>query len=223
MIKCAIFDLDGVIVDTAKYHYIAWKEIAENLGFEFTEKDNERLKGVSRMESLEILLSVGKISMPSNEKETLAKAKNERYKSLISNLKPDEILPGAKQFIEFLRAKRILIALASASKNAQFIIEKLNIVSLFDAIIDAHNIKNPKPNPEIFLKAAEVLNLHPKECVVFEDAEAGVEAAKAAGMKCIGIGNPEILKNADFVVSGLNKLKLRHTKFITHNCLMARK
>jgi beta-phosphoglucomutase len=208
-LKAAIFDMDGVIVDTAKYHYIAWKEIAQKYGFDFTESDHERLKGVSRMQSLDILLSIGNIKLSQEEKEQVAELKNERYKALINNMKPKEILPGAKEFIEDLRSHGILTALGSASKNSGFILEKLNLTTLFDAIIDGNNINNAKPNPEVFLKAAEKLHIAPEDCVVFEDAQAGIEAAKAANMKCVGIGSSEILKNADLVVSGLNKVNIK--------------
>ena len=206
--KAAIFDLDVVIVNTAKYHYIAWKEIAENLGFDFTEMDNERLKGVSRMESLDILLSIGKITLSQKEKEDIAELKNQRYKYFISNMKPDEILPGIREFIEILRSNGILIALGSASKNSVFILEKLNLVQLFDVIIDGNSVKNTKPDPEVFLKAAESLKIPPENCIVFEDAQAGIDAANAANMKCIGIGSPEILKNADLIISGFDKINI---------------
>ena len=207
-IQAAIFDLDGVIVNTAKYHYIAWKEIAKNLGFDFTEMDNERLKGVSRMQSLDILLSIGKITLSQKEKEDIAELKNQRYKYFISNMKPDEILPGIREFIEILRSNGILIALGSASKNSVFILEKLNLVQLFDVIIDGNSVKNTKPDPEVFLKAAESLKIPPENCIVFEDAQAGIDAANAANMKCIGIGSPEILKNADLIISGFDKINI---------------
>ena len=206
--RAIIFDLDGVIVDTAKYHYLAWKETAIKLGFDFTEKDNERLKGVSRMKSLEILLSIGKIELSQDEKEKVADMKNNLYKELISNITPNEILPGAKQFIETVRSAGILTAIGSASKNAMIVLEKLCLVPLFDAIIDGNSVIKAKPHPEIFLKAAEALKISPKNCIVFEDSEAGIEAAKAAGMRCVGIGSPEILNNADIVVSGLDKMNL---------------
>jgi len=207
-IKACIFDLDGVIVDTAKYHYKAWKEIAQKLKFEFTEKDNERLKGVSRMESLDILLSIGNINLTQQEKEEIAEQKNNRYKEFVYNMKPDEILPGAKEFIELIRSVGILTALGSASKNAEIILEKLNLIPLFDAIIDGNHVTKTKPNPEVFLKAAEELKVSPANCVVFEDAEAGVEAAKAAGMKCVGIGSKDILKDADLIINGLDKMDM---------------
>jgi beta-phosphoglucomutase len=208
MIKACIFDLDGVIVDTAKYHYIAWREIAKELGFEFTEQNNERLKGVSRMASMDILLDVGGIKLPQHEKEELAHRKNQHYLSFILNMKPNEILPGAKEFLNILRQNGIATALGSASKNAMTILDRLELTGYFDAIIDGNKTSKAKPDPEVFLKGAEALNIDPKNCVVFEDAEAGVEAAIAAGMKCVGIGSPDILFKAQLVVSGLDKMTL---------------
>ena len=211
-LKACIFDLDGVIVDTAKYHYLAWKVIAQKLNFDFTEIDNERLKGVSRMESLDILLSIGNINLSQSEKEKIAEQKNNLYIEYINNIKPDEILPGAKEFVESVRLKGFLTALGSASKNSKIVLEKLNLFPLFDVIIDGNSVINTKPNPEVFLKAAAALNILPNHCIVFEDAEAGIEAAKAAGMKCIGIGSPETLKEADMVVSGLDKMDVNDLK-----------
>ncbi len=207
-IKACLFDLDGVIVDTAKYHYIAWKEIANELGFDFTLEDNEKLKGVSRMTSLDILLSIGNVKKSEEEKTELASRKNENYLSYILKMGPEEILPGTKEFLDQLKKQGIKIALGSASKNAMTILERLNLTSYFDAIIDGTKVAKAKPDPEVFLKGAEALNMTPEECVVFEDAEAGIEAAIAGGMKCVGIGNPEVLGKANFVVDGLHKMNL---------------
>jgi beta-phosphoglucomutase len=205
-IKACIFDLDGVIVDTAKYHFIAWREIARELGFEFTEAHNERLKGVSRMRSLEILLEVGGVTLDQKTKERLAEKKNNEYVSSILQMTPNEILPGAKEFLEELRYLGVKTALGSASKNAITILNRLRIAHLFDAIIDGNKVIKAKPDPEIFLKGAEELNVSPVNCVVFEDAEAGIEAAIAARMKCVGIGNPQILGKANLVIPGFEKL-----------------
>ncbi|MBR8535977.1 beta-phosphoglucomutase [Carboxylicivirga sediminis] len=205
-IKACLFDLDGVIVDTAKYHYIAWKELASNLGFEFTEEDNERLKGVSRMTSLNILLEIGGITLSDEEKHRLAEKKNENYRTFILKMQPDEILDGAKEFLQELKAKGIKIALGSASKNAMTILERLELTELFEAIIDGTKVTEAKPNPEVFLKGAEALNVDPSECVVFEDAEAGVEAALAGNMKCVGIGSPVVLGKANLVIDGLHQM-----------------
>ncbi len=208
MIKACIFDLDGVIVDTAKYHYIAWKEIANELGFEFSETHNEKLKGVSRMKSLDIMLAVGGINLNREQKEALAAKKNEIYLKYILNMGSEEILPGAMELLLELRKKGISTALGSASKNAVTILEKLKLTDLFDAIIDGNKTTKAKPDPEVFLKAASELKVNPNDCIVFEDAPAGVEAALAAGMKCIGIGSIENLPNAHMVVGGLNQIKL---------------
>ncbi|MEJ5258524.1 MAG: beta-phosphoglucomutase [Fervidobacterium sp.] len=200
--KACIFDLDGVIVDTAKYHYLAWKRLAKELGFEFTEKDNERLKGVSRMESLEILLSVGGIKIEDQKlKEQLSDKKNNWYVEYISQMTKDEILPGVEEFLRKLKNAGIKIAIGSASKNTMTILRRIELVDLFDSIIDGTKITKAKPDPEVFLKAAEELNVDPKDCCVFEDAVAGIEAAKRAGMKVIGVGDHEILKDADRVIT----------------------
>ncbi|OME51529.1 beta-phosphoglucomutase [Paenibacillus odorifer] len=204
--KGAIFDLDGVIVDTAKYHYLAWASLADELGFKFTEEDNERLKGVSRMRSLDILLEVGGLEFKEAEKQAMAEKKNRLYVEYISRLEESELLPGVKEYLTRLRSRGIGIALGSASKNAEFILNKLNITDLFDAVVDGNKVSLAKPDPEVFLIAAQEIGLQPDECVVFEDAEAGVQAGKAAGMKVVGIGKPEVLKEADLVVKGLYEL-----------------
>jgi beta-phosphoglucomutase len=207
-VKACLFDLDGVIVDTAKYHYIAWKELANEMGFDFTPEDNERLKGVSRMTSLDILLSIGGVEKSEEEKLALATKKNENYLTYILKMGPEEILPGTTEFLEQLKKSGIKIALGSASKNAMTILERLKLTSYFDAIIDGTKVSNAKPDPEVFLKGAEALSISPDECVVFEDAEAGVEAAIAGRMKCIGIGSPEVLGKANFVVDGLHQMNI---------------
>jgi beta-phosphoglucomutase len=202
----AIFDLDGVIVDTAKYHYLAWKRLAQELGFEFKELDNERLKGVSRMKSLEILLELGGLSFSNDEKLLLADKKNNWYVEYISAIDESEILKGAKEYLLKLKNSGIKIALGSASKNAPAILNRLKITNLFDSIVDGNKVSKAKPDPEVFLIAAKELGLEPHECVVFEDAEAGITAAKAAGMRTVGIGNRELLMEADIVVKGLYEI-----------------
>lgn len=202
--KGCIFDLDGVIVDTAKYHYLAWKKIAGELGFDFTEKDNERLKGVSRMASLDILLSIGGVELCEGEKQILADRKNKIYLDYILRMTPEEVLPGVRSFLGALRRNGIRISLGSASKNAKTILRQVGIESLFDAIADGNNVTKAKPDPEVFLKGAELLGLSPQDCLVFEDAVAGIEAAHRAGMKCVGVGDPEILSAADEHISGFN-------------------
>ncbi|WP_410770812.1 beta-phosphoglucomutase [Fontibacillus sp. BL9] len=204
--KGAIFDLDGVIVDTAKYHYLAWRSLAQRLGFEFTEEDNERLKGVSRTESLQILLEVGGVEADEAERLEMADAKNKEYVDYISRLEPSEILPGAREYLLLLRSKGVRVALGSASKNAEFILNRLGIAELFDAIIDGTKVSKAKPDPEVFLAASAALGLEPSECVVFEDAAAGVQAGKSAGSKVVGIGSADILAAADRVIGGLYEL-----------------
>jgi beta-phosphoglucomutase len=207
-IKACIFDLDGVIVDTAVYHYKAWKRLANQLGFDFTEEQNEQLKGVSRVRSLQLILQWGGVTKTEAEQEQLATLKNTWYVDMISHMTPAEILPGAKEFLESCRAAGLKTALGSASKNSMTILDKINISGLFDAIIDGNKVSKPKPDPEVFLKGAEELGIAPVNCVVFEDAIAGIEAAKNGGMKAVGIGSPSVLTEADLVVSGLDKMSL---------------
>lgn len=207
-IKACIFDLDGVIVDTAVYHYQAWKRLANQLGFDFTEHQNEQLKGVSRMRSLELILGWGGLTKTPDEQQKLATLKNNWYVEMIGRMTPDEILPGAKQFLEDCRAAGLKIALGSASKNSGMILEKTGLTDHFDAVIDGNKVSKAKPDPEVFLKGAEALGMLPVNCVVFEDAVAGIEAAINAGMKAVGIGNAELLGKANLIVSGLDKMTL---------------
>lgn len=211
-IKACIFDLDGVIVDTAKYHYLAWKALADKLGFEFTEEHNERLKGVSRMDSLEILLEIGKVTLTEEEKLRYAAEKNTLYVSFIEQMAPDEILPNVREFLKELRSEGIKISLGSASKNAVMILEKLDLMSSFDAIVDGRHISKAKPDPEVFLRGASELKEVPADCVVFEDAQAGVQAAKNAGMACVGIGDTKTLGLADFVMPGFESFTFAELK-----------
>ena len=208
IIKACLFDLDGVIVDTAIYHYKAWKRLAAEMGFDFTEHDNERLKGVSRMRSLEIILEIGGVTKTDAEKEELATRKNNWYVDMINKMTPAEVLPGAKEFLEACRENGIKTALGSASKNSGIILDKTNIAHLFDAIVDGNKVSKAKPDPEVFLKGAEELNEPAENCVVFEDAIAGVEAAINAHMKVVGIGSPDVLKGANLLVSGLDKMTI---------------
>ncbi len=200
MIKACIFDLDGVIVDTAKYHYLAWQRLAKELGVSFTLEDNERLKGVSRIRSLEIILEIGGLHFNEAQKEEMATRKNQWFVDYVNAMKPEEIYPGVHQLLQALKARGIKVGLASSSKNAPAVIRLLNIEHDFDAVVDGTMIVNTKPDPEIFLKAAQSLGVPPKECLVFEDAEAGVEAALNAGMKCVGIGSPKQLGKAHRVI-----------------------
>lgn len=204
--KGAIFDLDGVLVDTAKYHYLAWKELAEELGFEFKESDNERLKGVSRMRSLEILLEVGGIEATENEKLRMAQEKNERYVKMLEKLDKGELLEGAEEYLIKLKNDGVKISLGSASKNAPMILEKLGISGYFDAIVDGNSVSAAKPDPEVFLKGAEVLGLSPSECIVFEDSQAGIEAARNAGCGVVAVDVNGVLKDADKYIKCLGDL-----------------
>ena len=208
MVKGAIFDLDGVLVDTAKYHYLAWKELAQELGFDFTEKDNEQLKGVSRMRSLEILLQVGKSTATQEQKQELADRKNRRYVQMLQKLTKADLMEGAESCILQLRQKGVKIALGSASKNAPFILEKLGIHDLFDAVVDGNMVSRAKPDPEVFLTAVRLLGLKPEECCVFEDAQAGIEAAKAAGCLAIAVDKAESLVGADMTLHTLSQFQL---------------
>ncbi|MGM0551360.1 MAG: beta-phosphoglucomutase [Bacteroidota bacterium] len=205
MIKACLFDLDGVIVDTAIFHYQAWKRLANELGFDLSESENEQLKGISRMESLAILLDLGnkQDAFTQKEKEAFAARKNEWYRELILKITPNDLLPGSVAYITQLRKEGYKIGLGSASKNAQTILQQLQITSLFHTVIDGTCITHSKPHPEVFLKGAEALNCKPQECVVFEDAQSGIEAALAGGMIAIGVGNKEQLHRAHRVIPDL--------------------
>lgn len=207
-IKACLFDLDGVLVDTARYHYIAWRELAEELGFHFTEQDNERLKGVSRMASLHILLEIGGLELAEEEKIRLAEQKNKRYVEYIAKMDSSEILPGALDFLKECRGQGIKVALGSASKNAMTILNNTGLTPYFDAIIDGTHTSAAKPDPEVFLLGARELSVAPENCVVFEDAEAGITAATRAGMRSVGIGSPDTLSAANLVVPSLQQINV---------------
>jgi len=208
-LEAIIFDLDGVIVDTAIFHYQAWKRLANELGFDLTIHQNEHLKGISRFESLEIVLEVGKINhLTKKEKEELATRKNEWYSENIHKMTPDDILPGVKVFLEKLKSAKYKIAIGSSSKNAGVILERIGYSNYFNAVIDGNKISFSKPDPEVFIKAAKELKANPRNCVVFEDAAAGIEAAHNAGMKAIGVGSPEILCKADLIVPDFRNINI---------------
>jgi beta-phosphoglucomutase len=207
-VQACLFDLDGVIVDTAKYHYLAWRRLANGLGFDFTEHDNERLKGVSRVRSLEILLEIGGLTVDAERQAELAAKKNAWYVEMIAQMDESEVLPGARRFLSECKAAGIRTALGSASKNAMLILRNIGLVDAFDAIIDGTKTSAAKPDPEVFLLGAQTLGVEPRNCVVFEDAEAGVEAALRAGMRCVGIGAPQTLGRAHLVISGLAEMTL---------------
>ncbi len=208
-IKAIIFDLDGVVVDTAIFHYKAWKRLADEYGFDFTLEHNERLKGVSRLESLDILLSIGGIEIDSEEeKNRIANLKNDWYREYILKMTPNDILPGVKNFLIDLKNTNYKIAIGSSSKNANTILEKIGFDSFFDAVVDGLQISKSKPDPEVFLKAAQKLGINPENCLVFEDATAGIEAAKSAGMVAIGVGKYENLSNADKVIPDFSNISV---------------
>jgi beta-phosphoglucomutase len=211
-IHACIFDLDGVLVDTAKYHFLAWKRLTDQLGIPFTEKDNERLKGVSRMDSLEIILEIGNRKLNPQQKTEYATLKNNWYIDYIGRMTPDEILPGCLEFINELKLADIRVVIGSSSKNTSMILQQVGIKELFDAIADGNIISKAKPDPEVFIKAANMVGCKPANCIVFEDALAGVEAALNAGMICVGIGSAKVLTKAHFVVSGLNEMTLEKLK-----------
>lgn len=197
--KAFIFDLDGVIVDTAKYHYLAWKTIANQLGIEFTLEHNELLKGVSRVRSLDIILELGKVEASQENKNKWLVQKNEDYLSYLVDMNESEILPGVFPILQFLREKQQPIALGSASKNARPILDKTGLLSYFDAIVDGNDVTNAKPDPEVFLMAAKLLKVNPEHSIVFEDSVAGVQAANIAKMISVGIGEGSILHEAKYI------------------------
>lgn len=201
-----IFDLDGVIVDTAKYHFLAWKNLANSLGFDFTKKQNEQLKGVSRVKSLEILLKIGNIKLSDEKKQELLTQKNEEYLSYVNKMTSDEILPGVTNMLNFLIKNNVKFALGSASKNAPLILDKVGLLDKFTAIVDGTHVSKAKPDPEVFLLGAEKLKMDPIKCVVVEDAIAGVKAANAANMISIGIGDSDVLKDANYVFEDTSKI-----------------
>ena len=208
MVKGLLFDLDGVIVDTAKYHYLAWKQLAQELGIHFDEKDNERLKGISRMASFDIILSLDNRTMSQERKEACCKKKNDIYVDYIHKLQQEEILPGVKEFIKDAKAKGYKTALGSASRNAELILKRLDITELFDKIIDGTKVEKAKPDPEVFLKGAQELGIQPESCIVFEDSVAGIKAAHNGGMKAVGIGEEDNLAEADLVIPGFGYIDI---------------
>lgn len=212
MKKGFIFDLDGVIVDTAKYHFLAWKTLANSLGIDFTEKENEQLKGVSRVRSLEKILEWGDKRISDTEFASLMAQKNEDYLSYINKMDRSELLPDVLHYLELLREKNQGIALGSASKNARRILKQIHISDQFEAIVDGNDVTVAKPDPEVFLNAAKALGINPKHCIVFEDSVAGVTAANRADMISIGIGEIEVLGHADYVFKDFTELS---EEFIT--------
>ena len=215
--KGFIFDLDGVIVDTAKYHYLAWKKLANELGFEFTEEQNEMFKGVSRKRCLEILLDLGKIEATQEQFDMWMVDKNKDYLTYIEKMDESEILPKVKKVLKYLKKKGQPIALGSASKNAQPILEKVGLLSYFESIVDGNSVTKAKPDPEVFLIAANNLKMKPEDCIVFEDAVAGIQAANNANMISIGIGDKIILNEADYNFKDFTKMEKKFLKQLIKN------
>jgi beta-phosphoglucomutase len=209
-LQAFIFDLDGVITDTAEFHYLAWKALGEELGIPFTREFNEELKGVSRMDSLEKILALGnrENDFSLEEKEVLATKKNEHYVRLIANISPDDILPGIKDLIAEIKDNGYRLGLASVSKNAFTVMESLGLKGEFNVIVDAATIAKGKPDPEIFLTAAKLLNVDSSACIGIEDAAAGVDSIKDAGMFAVGVGSEESLAKADIIYSSTEQLSL---------------
>ena len=215
--KAFIFDLDGVIVDTAKYHYLAWKKIANELGIEFTHEHNELLKGVSRVRSLDIILELGNVQASQEDKNKWLVQKNEDYLSYLVDMDESEILPGVMPILKYLKEKNQGIALGSASKNAKPILEKTGIMSYFDAVVDGNDVSNAKPDPEVFLQAAKLLYATNEDSIVFEDSVAGVQAANIANMTSVGIGSKIVLQEAKYVFSDFTQMDTSFIETLINN------
>ncbi len=204
-----IFDLDGVIVSTDNCHYLAWKRMADEEGIEFDRTVNERLRGVSRMESLAIILERATKAYTKDEKQEMAARKNAYYVELIGSLTADDILPGAMNVLTLLKEKGVKVAIGSSSRNTPIILKQIGLSDAFDAVADGNAIKNSKPDPEVFLLAAKLLNLSPANCLVVEDADAGIEAALAGGMRCLGVGSASQNPSATFTAADLAKADMQ--------------
>lgn len=210
MQKGFIFDLDGVIVDTAKYHFLAWRKLANSIGVDFTSKQNEQLKGVSRVKSLEKILAWGNKTISEAQFDELMHSKNEDYLSYIDTMTSEEILPDVVKVLDFLKEHNQAIALGSASKNARVILEKVELLDYFDTIVDGTNVTKAKPDPEVFLNAASQLNIPASRCIVFEDSVAGVQAANTANMTSIGIGAADVLGEANEVYTDFTEMPISY-------------
>lgn len=205
-IEAVIFDLDGVIVSTDDCHYKAWKKMADEEGIYFDKEINNRLRGVSRMASLEIVLERSEKTYSELEKQQMAERKNEYYRELINELTPHDILCGAKELLDELRSRGLKIAIGSSSRNTPIILERIGLSDYFDAVSDGNNITNSKPDPEVFLKAAQMMGVSPTSCMVVEDADAGIDAAKAGGMYAAAVGSAENNPKADISVASVNSI-----------------
>lgn len=206
--KAVIFDLDGVITDTARYHYLAWKELADGEGVHFDEAFNEELKGIDRMGSLDLILARSPRQYSAQEKQALADVKNSHYQELIETMSPADLLPGALDALQAVRAAGMRIGLASVSRNAFTVLDRLGIRACFDDVVDAALVAHGKPDPEIFLTAAAHLGVAPADCLGVEDAVAGVAAIKSAGMTALGVGSADVLTQADLVIPGLDHFRI---------------
>jgi beta-phosphoglucomutase len=215
--KGFIFDLDGVIVDTAKYHFLAWKKLAKSIGIDFTEEENEQLKGVSRVKSLEKILDWGNKTISDDKFLELMSEKNEDYLSYIAKMNASEILPDVPKVLDYLTDQKQPIALGSASKNARTILERVDLKKKFQAIVDGNDVTKAKPDPEVFLIAAQLLKIKPENCVVFEDSVAGVTAANFADMISIGIGNEDVLGHADYIFKDFTEISEEFLQSLINN------
>lgn len=204
-----IFDLDGVLVDTAKFHYLAWKSVADSLGLYFDENINEKLKGVSRKRSLEIILEFNKVDFSDFNLENILIEKNEIYLGYINDIDDSELLPGAKKLLLECKERSIHVCLGSASKNAKLILENTRIIDLFDYIVDGNDVTKAKPDPEVFIKSSDYLGIKSEFCTVFEDSQAGIDAAIRAGMNVVGIGSDSILHGTDIIIKNLSEFKFK--------------
>ncbi len=206
MFTAVIFDLDGVICHTDEYHYQAWKALADELGIHFDREINNRLRGVSRMASLEIILENDQRSFSQTEKEEFAEQKNERYKKLLWQMTPNDLSWGVRHTLDELRRRGYLLAIGSSSKNAPFILNRIGLAGYFDVVSDGNNISQSKPDPEVFLKAAHMLWVSPQNCLVVEDAVAGAQAAHAGGMQAACVGDASQAKVGDYNLNAVQDL-----------------
>jgi len=217
--KGFIFDLDGVIVDTAHFHYKAWKKTAEELGFNLTEELNEQLKGVSRIDSLQKILDWAGVSISKEQFDKMTYEKNEDYLNYVGQMTKDDILPGVYAIIEKLKQSGYSIALGSASKNAKRILERVGLKDTFDAIVDGNSVTKAKPDPEVFLNAAQLLKVNPEDCVVFEDSVAGIQAANIGHMTSVGIGEQSVLNEADYCFKDFTEINSNFLSKLTGKTL----
>jgi beta-phosphoglucomutase len=209
MISGMIFDLDGVLVDTAKFHYLAWRRLArEWFDLEFTERDNDQFKGVNRVACMKILCEMAGKSLTDEQFEKGMDLKNGWYVEMVEKMTPEDVLPGAKEYVTKARERGLRCAIGSASKNCALVLKRTGIAPLFDAVADGTVVSKAKPDPEVFLRAAEMIGVAPADCIVFEDAQAGIDAAKAGGMRCCAIGLPSELNGYDWISSSLADVKL---------------